>query len=153
SAGQVIVLDFGLVAELDRTALSGRSERVAGTPRYMAPEQATGSPVTPANDWYAVGVMLYEALSGKPPFKGSSFWELLQNKQRFDPPPLPKEPATVADLSALCMQLLARDPEQRPDALAITKAIAVSSQPTAPVLASPGQHLVGREQHLAALED
>lgn len=65
--GRVVVLDFGLVLELDSVGfLSRTTDKVAGTPTYMAPEQAAAGNVTAASDWYAVGVMLYEALAGKP---------------------------------------------------------------------------------------
>ena len=60
--GHVVVLDFGLALELDGGGPTSRLSiaTLAGTPQYMAPEQAAGDRVTPASDWYAVGVMLYE---------------------------------------------------------------------------------------------
>ena len=64
--GHLMLLDFGLVAELDALGVPLSINNGAGTPRYMAPEQAASRPVTTASDWYAVGVMLYEALAGKP---------------------------------------------------------------------------------------
>jgi hypothetical protein len=150
--GQVVLLDFGLVAELDRAEVSRSTQKIAGTPTYMAPEQAAGSPVTAASDWYAVGVMLYEALSGKPPFSGPLL-RVLQDKQQLDAPPLPEEAAAPADLAGLCLRLLAREPQQRPDAFEIAKAIAAGVQPAAVGVAHVGHQLVGREQHLAVLKD
>jgi serine/threonine protein kinase len=151
--GHVIVLDFGLVVELEQPGLTQSTDKIAGTPAYMAPEQAAATAVTPACDWYAVGVMLYEALSGMRPFNGS-LWEILRDKQQLDPPPLPEDPAIPADLAAFCLRLLARDPVERPDALEVTKQVAsvVPSKPVSPT-AGGGPHLVGRERHLAKLKD
>jgi eukaryotic-like serine/threonine-protein kinase len=151
--GRVIVLDFGLVLELDRAGDAGRSNQdITGTPRYMAPEQAAGGKITPASDWYAVGVMLYEALSGKTPFAGSPF-QVVQDKQRLDPPPLSDDAAIPADLAALCVRLLARDPQQRPDAFEMARAVASGTMPPSASVAHSGQPLVGRDEHLAALNE
>ena len=151
--GQVILLDFGLVVELEQPGQEQSLDKIAGTPGYMAPEQAAGLAVSPACDWYAVGTMLYEALAGKLPFAGS-LWEILRDKQALDPPPLAPVVGLPEDLAGLCMQLLARDPRQRPDTFDVAKRIASSLQPaTAGATGPAGLHLVGREGHLAALVD
>jgi serine/threonine protein kinase/tetratricopeptide (TPR) repeat protein len=150
--GQVIVLDFGLVLELDSATHNGGAEHLAGTPTYMAPEQAAGEEIILASDWYAVGVMLYEALAGRLPFSGSMF-QVLQDKQCFEPPPLPDEETIPADLAGLCLHLLAREPRRRPDAFEIIKVLGAGTQATAAVIAHSGQRLVGRAQHLAALHE
>jgi tetratricopeptide (TPR) repeat protein len=107
---RVVILDFGLVHETD----DDEAERgLVGTPAYMAPEQAAGQRATPASDWYAVGTMLYEALAGCRPFAGGSML-LMVTKQMQDPqPPGQLAPGVPADLEALCMALLQRDPAQR----------------------------------------
>ena len=148
--GRVILLDFGLVAELDTPTISRSLDKVAGTPRYMAPEQAASDRIMPASDWYAVGVMLYEALSGKSPFTGP-LWRILQDKQTLDAPLLPDIPEIPKDLAELSLRLLARDPEQRPNPLEIARSVVSSLQPASSAGAS--HSLVGRDQQLASLRE
>jgi serine/threonine protein kinase/tetratricopeptide (TPR) repeat protein len=110
--GRVVLLDFGLVTDLGGTRPA--DDATAGTVVYMAPEQLVGGKVSPASDWYAVGVMLYEALTGFLPYDGD-IQEVAVAKQLDDPPPpLRVDPGCAPDLSALAMELLARDPGQRP---------------------------------------
>lgn len=112
SAGRVVILDFGLARPV-ASSLSGGG--IVGTPTHMAPEQAMEEPCTPAADWYAVGSMLYEVLAGRPPFQGSMF-EVLLKKQSEDPvDPRTLRPHADPELSELCMQLMRRAPEQRPE--------------------------------------
>lgn len=115
--GRVVVLDFGLVTD-SRGDHSGDAPEghVVGTVEYMAPEQALPlHGVRPAADWYGVGVMLYEILTGRLPFAGS-IGEILSEKQRgLPPPPHVLVPGVARDLDDLCMALLARDPAARPD--------------------------------------
>jgi len=111
--GRVVILDFGLVAEVEGQELSD-SVSLAGTPDYMSPEQGGQFPISRASDWYSVGVMLYQALTGRLPFAGK-FFEVMMNKQNFDPP-APSELVRNCpeDLNDLCMRLLRRKPEERP---------------------------------------
>ncbi len=165
--GRLVILDFGVATDL---ALLRRSDasvsEIVGTAAYMAPEQATADePPHPASDWYSVGVMLYEALVGRPPFVGP-FADVLVRKNAMDPP-APSECAgnVDPDLDALCMALLRRDPAERPDGEEILRLLRVSPSggPAASGLAAGGAstnaasgarpHLVGREQELAALRD
>ncbi|HVK75654.1 MAG TPA: serine/threonine-protein kinase [Kofleriaceae bacterium] len=120
--GRVVLLDFGLIAEpgsLDHT----HEHSAVGTVAYMAPEQAADLPLTPASDWYALGAMLYEALTGQRPFRGSPP-EVLMRKQREDPP-LPSAVAAgvPGDLERLCVRLMDRDPERRPDGHTVLAAL------------------------------
>lgn len=148
--GRLIILDFGLVAEL--TGAAGSLANVAGTPPYMAPEQAAGKSVGPPADWYAIGVMLYNALSGKLPFHSIDVWKLLEEKQRQDAPPLPDDSEIPDDLADLCMQLLSRSPKDRPDPMAIAGAVH-TSETTTTVRGTSSGELVGRETQLAALAE
>ena len=110
-----MLLDFGLITELERreqTATTGNN--VVGSVPYMSPEQAAGKRLSRASDWYSVGVMLYEALTGRQPFHARA-QDVLSIKQEKDPPPPSVLVAGLPpDLNWLCMGLLRRDPATRP---------------------------------------
>lgn len=153
-AGRVVILDFGLVA--DRNAyLIGRGQHVAGgTPAYVAPEEAAGAPPSEASDWYGVGVTFYEALTGHLPFSGS-VPDVLRRKQVEDPvPPHQLAPDVPANLSALCMRLLSRDPDRRAngsDALrGLDRRAAPRPTATSPI-AARASLFVGRTRELDVL--
>jgi hypothetical protein len=163
--GRVVILDFGLVHELD-----GAPAQLVGTPAYMAPEQLFGAAPQAASDWYAVGVILYEALTGRPPFADSSV-EVLREKAERDAPAAC--PAIDPALASLCARLLARRPDDRAGAAEVAAALLgrepapartgspapfglVSQAPRAPPSLRLGASplpggLVGREAAFAAL--
>jgi eukaryotic-like serine/threonine-protein kinase len=149
SDGEVRIGDFGL-AKLFDTASSLSGDLVAGTPAYMAPEQGLGRALTPAADLYAVGVLLYEALTGARPFHGTSLEILTEKNSR--PAPDPGEIATDAppELLGLTRRLLEPDPAGRPT---VAEVLAVASGDDAPSrLGSPRREreLVGRKGEIAA---
>jgi serine/threonine protein kinase/tetratricopeptide (TPR) repeat protein len=149
--GRVVLVDFGLVA--DAEAAEG-TRHVVGTPAYMSPEQGAGAPPSHADDWYAVGVVLYECLTGRLPFLGSPM-EIVLDKQRLEPPP----PSQVVygvpeDLDILCQALLRRDPSRRPRERDILRAVGAASLDGSTALYSLRAHPtmgVGRESELAEL--
>lgn len=116
-SGRVVVLDFGLVAELEKGEEHvSTSDRIVGTAAYMSPEQAAGGTVTPASDWYAVGSMLYEALTGARPFSGPVMDVLIDKAKKDGPRPRLRDASIPSDLDALTTSLLRRDPKARPSA-------------------------------------
>jgi eukaryotic-like serine/threonine-protein kinase len=153
--GRVVLLDFGLVQELfpARGELTVDAE-LAGTPAYMSPEQAAGLRLTEASDWYSVGVLLYEALTGRRPVDGS-FVQVLQKKQTEDPtPPAELVDGLPADLARLAERLLRRDPTKRPNGEKVLRMLGQSSRKALAShrsTSSAGAPFIGREEHLKAL--
>ncbi|MDC0717579.1 serine/threonine-protein kinase [Nannocystis bainbridge] len=121
--GRLKIVDFGLAQLAD-----GGYEGLAGTAGYLAPELLAGAPPSPASDWFAVGVMLYEALSGRRP--------------RVPPGPTPIDGAP-ADLLALCRDLLAENPAARPSGRDLLLRLGLDAPPT------PSPVFVGRAGELA----
>lgn len=140
--GTVLVLDLGVasVMDTDTTRLTSTGSPI-GSPAYMAPEQAMGGAVGPHTDLYALGVVLYELLSGNVPFAGSTALGVLH--RHLYEPPLPVRqlrPEVPQQLEALLLKLLAKDPQDRPaSAQAVYAALAPllphhgSGAPTGPL--------------------
>jgi eukaryotic-like serine/threonine-protein kinase len=150
SEERVVLLDFGLATEIEASKL-GASIELAGTPDYMSPEQARGESLTGASDWYAVGIMLYQALTGRLPFQGG--WAA-RMKERFSPvPPRELDIHVPEDLSGLCMSLLEPEPARRAGAREILAVVGdgAASSPR-PVFRSDTL-LFGREEELEQLEE
>jgi hypothetical protein len=120
----VVLLDFGLVADVTASTGSRSGARFFGTPAYAAPELALApAAVGPPADWYGVGVMLYEALTGRLPFRGSAA-DILYNKRRVDPvAPRSRASGVPADLEELCLALLRRTPSERPTAAEVVRCL------------------------------
>ncbi len=155
SEGHVTLLDFGLVKELNLEQTD--TIDAVGTPAYMSPEQAAGLPLTEASDWYNVGAMLYEALTGRLPFSGA---DVLQQKRASEPPaPIALAPGIPEDLDSLCRDLLRRDPGERPSGAEVLRRLegaevsAVAAGPTLPAPPGGGAPFVGRKRELEALWD
>jgi serine/threonine protein kinase len=115
AAGEPHVTDFGLARRFTDPALLAMSTSIAGTPSYMAPEQAAGAPVvTTAVDVYALGAILYELLAGQPPFSGDSILETLRHVIDDEPPrPSQVRRGVERDLEAIALRCMEKRPEMR----------------------------------------
>jgi len=110
------ITDFGLARQLDSDSGQTQSGAVMGTPSYMAPEQAAGRTheAGPAADVYALGAILYECLTGQPPFKGESLLETLEQVRTKEPaPPSRLQLKLPRDLETICLKCLRKEPEKR----------------------------------------
>ncbi|HEX5708538.1 MAG TPA: serine/threonine-protein kinase [Pyrinomonadaceae bacterium] len=126
----VVVLDFGIAKVLagspdaTKTHATTESGLVIGTPRYMSPEQCLGQRVGPASDLYSVGVLVYEMLSGRPPFVDSLSAAILVKQATQTPPPLlAARPDAPRALALGVHALLAKNPAQRPATAAEARAL------------------------------
>ncbi len=163
--GQVVLLDFGLLADLGhRPSVHGESKptgllpsdyyestdhNAAGTIAYMAPEQGAAQPLTPASDWYAFGVMLFQSLTGKLPFTGRPMQILDKKLQRDAPAPAELVHGIPEDLNTLCVELLRRDPAARPSGRDVLARL--HGAPATADEAAESLPFVGRREHLAEL--
>jgi serine/threonine protein kinase len=114
--GTVKITDFGLAKVLDADGSDTRSDAILGTPAYMAPEQARGEirTVGPAADVYALGAILYEALTGRPPFRAETRYQTLELVRTGEPAaPSGLRRGLSRDLEAICLKCLEREPARR----------------------------------------
>jgi tetratricopeptide (TPR) repeat protein len=110
------ITDFGLAKQLDADSVKTRSGDILGTPSYMAPEQAHGKnhAVGPRTDVYSLGAVLYEMLTGRPPFQGETVWDTLEQVVKKDPvPPRSLQPRLPRDLETICLKCLHKEPARR----------------------------------------
>ncbi|HVR75418.1 MAG TPA: serine/threonine-protein kinase, partial [Planctomycetota bacterium] len=116
SAGEPHVSDFGLARRLEMDSTLTRTGEVLGTPSYMAPEQATGggNQATPLADVYSLGAILYDLLTGRPPFEGPTPMETLRQVISSEPlRPRSRRPGVPMDLETICLKCLEKDPMRR----------------------------------------
>ncbi|HEX4456416.1 MAG TPA: AAA family ATPase, partial [Polyangia bacterium] len=147
--GRVAILDFGLVADVTR-APSDEGD-LAGTVAFMAPEQGTVAPITPAADWYSVGMLLYLALTGRVPFAGPPP-EVLTLKRSVDPiAPRTLIPSVPADLDELCLALLRRAPDARPSGRQVLHWLRAAAPVATAEASDTAPRFVGRQAPLAQL--
>jgi hypothetical protein len=114
--GALKITDFGLAKKLDGPPGQTASGVVVGTPSYMAPEQARGNTkeIGPAVDVYALGAILYECLTGRPPFKGESAADTIIQVIGDEPvPPHRLQPKCPRDLETICLKCLRKEPAKR----------------------------------------
>ncbi len=122
SGGQVKVLDFGIARAADPAAAT-RTQVVLGTATYLSPEQASGGPAGPQSDLYSLGCVLFEMLTGAPPFTGDSAVGVAYRQVHEDPGlPSARCPGLPARLDQVTARLLAKDPAARPPGAAVARA-------------------------------
>ncbi len=114
--GDPKITDFGLAKRLEGDSSQTRSGTLMGTPSYMAPEQAHGESrkIGPLSDLYSLGAILYEMLTGRPPFQGTTVLDTLEQVQKQEPvPPSRLQPKMPRDLETICLKCLQKAPEKR----------------------------------------
>lgn len=108
--------DFGLAKSLEEDSVNTQTGAIMGTPSYMSPEQAEGKnkELGPPADIHALGAILYDLLTGRPPFRGTSVWDTVnQVKTREPVPPRQLQPSIPADLDTICLKCLQKEPAKR----------------------------------------
>lgn len=122
--GYVKLLDFGLARGVESVADDG-GEHLAGTLRYMSPEQVRGEAPTPASDVFSLGILLYELLTGKHPFAAATLLQTMQGIATSHPrPPSHWNLETQKEVSDLNLRMLHKDPHRRPSAQEVSDRLA-----------------------------
>src|SRR5689334_21603933 len=122
--GSIALIDFGLAKHVALKMEVTDKGLIFGTPHYMSPEQGHGKPIDGRSDLYALGVMLYEMLTGKKPFDAENHMAILVHHAKA---PIPKLPERLATLQPIIDKLLAKEPADRPpDASAAARMIAAA---------------------------
>jgi hypothetical protein len=148
--GQPKIADFGIARLAAATAIT-RTGEVLGTPQYLAPEQMTGDVVDERADVYALGVILYEMLTGTQPTGGMTPSEIVSRRLRVDPRP-PSRLVTLAPaMNALVLRALARDPAHRIRRAADLRAGLLAIKPPVPRASAPRRQLKPRLPSFAPL--
>jgi Tol biopolymer transport system component len=114
--GRPAVADFGMAKSFAADSTLTQSGQILGTPSYMAPEQASGQKgaLTTATDVYSLGAILYQVLTGRPPFRGASVLETMQQVQEKEPErPRALNPQVDRDLETVCLKCLEKQPQRR----------------------------------------
>jgi eukaryotic-like serine/threonine-protein kinase len=151
SEERLVLLDLGLVTGVQGPSIEGRG-RALGTAQYMAPEQLLGEAISPASDWYSVGVLLYFALTGQYPFP-ESIPEMLSRKRACDlVPPSARVDDVPRDLEVLCLDLLKANPDERPTGPAVFERFRGCSAPSSDVAHADESIFVGRHDELTVLQ-
>ena len=116
AASEPKITDFGLAKRLEGDSQQTRSGAIMGTPSYMAPEQALGltREIGPLADQYALGAILYEMLTGRPPFQGATPLDTLELVRKQEPvPPTRLQPKIPVDLETICLRALQKESHKR----------------------------------------
>lgn len=116
AAGQPKITDFGLAKKLDQVGGQTRTGDAMGTPSYMAPEQAFGNlkQIGPASDTYALGAILYELMTNRPPFHGETALDTMVQVMSQEAVPASRlQPKVPRDLNTICMKCLEKEPRKR----------------------------------------
>src|SRR5215472_6455145 len=138
SGGEVKVLDFG-IARAEAAAGLTRTQAVLGTAAYLSPEQASGRPAGPQSDLYSLGCVLFEMLTGQPPFTADSAVGLAYRHVHDDPgPPSARRPGAGGQLDGMTAWLLAKDPAARPPGAAAARAGLLAALNPAATAVLPG---------------
>jgi len=143
------VVDFGLAKVRDVTAQTALTQTgaVLGTLYYMSPEQCSGEDLDARADVYSLGAMLYEMLTGGPPFRSNNFAGLISKHLHEPPPHFPPDLGVSAAIESVCLCALAKDRDQRqPDAIAFGRDLQKAL--TAPLSFQPAASVTTRRSPL-----
>jgi hypothetical protein len=126
TAAGVKVVDFGIAAVAGEEGDYGPDGTLVGTPAYLAPERLTGGRVAPASDVYALGVLLYRALTGGLPWPAGSTTEMISSHRYVEPRPLPPIDGLPVEVAELCRRCLAKEPAERPTSRELAGALTLA---------------------------